>query len=117
MTGEASAGRTEQLDGVVEKAGPFHALIVQTAFDDTFIPDEHSKRLKTLSNVVLKKLQDTIYKSNFWRDGNPAIEELHGDLSDLLLLTDIDEIVNNSEQLASEVIQLAKVRHDQIVEQ
>ena len=117
LTGEASAGRTEQLDGVVEKAGPFHALIVQTAFDDTFIPDEHSKRLKTLSNVVLKKLQDTIYKSNFWRDGNPAIEELHGDLSDLLLLTDIDEIVNNSEQLASEVIQLAKVRHDQIVEQ
>lgn len=41
---------------------------------------------------------------------------MKGELSDLVLLTDIDELVNNSDRIVTELTALAKVRHNELVE-
>ena len=108
---EAEAGRTETTTDVDPKAGPFYALIVQAAFESEEAPEQYAAQLKTLANLVVKKLQSTIYKANFWRPNNPDVETLQGDLSDLFLLAGIDEIEEQSEKIISDITQLAKVRH------
>ena len=113
---EAEQGRTASVSGVSAKAEPFYDVIVQEAFGKAGVPDSQADQVKTLANLVIKKLQDTIYMTNFWRPNNPDVEQLQGDLSDLILLTGIDEIIDKSDKLVADITQLAKVRHNDIVE-
>jgi type I restriction enzyme R subunit len=113
---EAEQGRKASVSGVSMKAEPFHDVIIQSAFGKQGVPDTQAEQVKTLANLVIKKLQDTIYMTNFWRPNNPDVEQLQGGLSDLILLTGIDEIVDKSDKLVADITQLAKVRHNDIVE-
>lgn len=114
---EAEQGRTESEVDVDSKAGPFYSLIVQAAFGSDNVPTEHEGKVKSLANLVVKQLQNTIYKANFWRPNNPDLETLQGDLSDLFLLAGIDEIEEHSSKIINDITQLAKVRHKDLTDE
>ena len=63
---------------------------------------------------VLAKLGRTIGMVNFWN--NPAdVADLRGELSDLLLFSNIDAIVDKSDRIVTEIMALAKVRQKDIL--
>ena len=115
LRAEAEEGRKASVTGVSASAEPFYDVILLEAFGKAGVPESQADQVKKLANLVLKKLQDTIYMTNFWRPNNPDVEQLQGDLSDLILLTGIDEIIDKSDKLVADITQLAKVRHGDIV--
>ena len=60
------------------------------------------------------RLRDNIGIINFWSRAT-EVNRLKGELSDLMLLTGIDEIIENADRLVTEITALAKVRHGDIV--
>ncbi|NQU24700.1 MAG: type I restriction endonuclease subunit R [Candidatus Nealsonbacteria bacterium] len=112
---EAEAGRKEDVEGVSAKAAPFYDLIGQAAFGKAGIPPEHENRVKQLVGEVVGQLQSTIDIIDFWSNG-PEVSNLKGVLSDLILLTGIDEVVANADKIVTDIAALAKVRHKHLVE-
>jgi type I restriction enzyme R subunit len=111
---EAQEGRKDSITGVSAQAAPFYDLVGQVAFGKSGVPQQHADRVKQLVADVIAQLQNTIDIINFW--GNPPeVSKLRGSLSDLMLLTGIDEIVKSSSRLATEIAALAKTRHQDIV--
>ncbi len=114
LRAEAAEGRIKTARNVDPKAGPFYALIVQAAFGSDTVPSEYAAQVSSLANLVVKQLQGTIHKANFWRPNNPDVETLQGELSDLFLLAGIDEIEDHSNKIINDITQLAKVRHEDL---
>jgi len=112
---EAEAGRKDDIEGVSPKAAPFYDLIGAIAFGPDGVPDEHADRVKEMVSGILEQLRRTIDIVNFWNNP-PEVQSLRGELSDLLLATGIDEIIDQSDKLVSEITQLAKKRHKDIME-
>jgi hypothetical protein len=67
-----------------------------------------------LVNDMLAKLRATIGMVNFWN--KPAdVADLRGELSDLLLFSNIDAIADKSDRLVTEIVALAKTRQRDIL--
>ncbi len=112
---KAETGRKEEVEGVSAKAAPFYDLIGQAAFGKAGIPAEHQDRAKQLVGDVVRQLRSAIDIIDFWSNG-PEVSSLKGTLSDLILETDIDEVVTNSDRIVTDIAALAKVRHRHLVE-
>ena len=110
----AEAGRQDEIEGVSNQAAPFYDLIGQLAFGKEGVPAHHSTTVKSLVIQVLDKLKRTIGIINFWSNP-PEVSDLEGELSDLMLFSNIDEIVAKRERIVTELTALAKVRHKDIV--
>ena len=63
---------------------------------------------------VIGELKGTIDIIDFWNTP-PKVSRLRGELSDLMLATGIDEIVEHSGKLVTEITQLAKIRERDIL--
>ena len=111
---EAESGRKDEIEGVSAQAAPFYDLVGKIAFGKDAVPPEHADRVKQLLADVFMQLQTTINIINFWNNV-PEVARLRGELSDLMLATGIDEIIEHSDQLVTEITQLAKVRHQDIL--
>jgi type I restriction enzyme R subunit len=111
---ESEEGRKEEIEGVSAQVAPFYDLVGQIAFGKGGVPQEHAARIKQLVIDVIDQLHSTIDIINFWSNA-PEVSKLKGALSDLILLTGIDEIVDKSDKLVTEITHLAKVRHQDIV--
>ncbi|QDU94104.1 type I restriction enzyme endonuclease domain-containing protein [Lignipirellula cremea] len=111
---EAEAGRKEEIDGVSAQAAPFYDLVGQLAFPKKSVPPEHGDQVKQLLSDVIEQLQKTIDIIDFWNNA-PEVSRLRGELSDLMLATGIDEIVEHSDKLVTEITQLARVREKDIL--
>ncbi len=108
---EVEAGRKDEKD---PKSGPFFDLIGQLAFGKAGVPTEHAPTVTALVTQIIEKLKRTIGIINFWGNA-PEVSKLKGELSDLLLFSNIDEIVAKSDKIVAEVTALAKVRHKDIL--
>ena len=111
---DAQAGRDDDIDGINATEAPFYDLVAQIAFDGNGVPKEHDNRVKQLVRDVIEEFQKTIDIINFWNNGF-EVEKLKGQLSDLMLFTDIDPIVEHSDRIVTDLTALAKVRHQDIV--
>lgn len=111
---EARSGRKDSEDGVSKTEAPFYDLIGQIAFGKDGVPVKHKAKVQQLVQDVIEKLQNTIDIINFWSKGD-EISKLRGDLSDLLLMSDIDEIVEQSDRIVTQVTALAKAREKDIL--
>lgn len=114
LRSEAQEGRTEVVDGVTRQAAPFYDLTVQIAFGDSGVPQQHDAAVKKLIQDAIEELQQTIDIINFW-DNPFEVSKLRGKLSDLCMYTGIDEIVENSDQIVTEIAALAKTREKDIL--
>ena len=108
---EAEAGRKEEKD---PQAAPFMDLIAKLAFGKTDIPEQHSQTIKELVQKILGIFKESIGIINFWNNA-PEVKKLKGELSDLLLFSEIDEILNQSDKITTELMALAKARHNEIM--
>ncbi len=110
---EAQKGRENEIEGINATEAPFYGLVAKLAFDYD-IPSEHDSRVKQLVHDVIEEFEKTIDIINFWNNGF-EVEKLKGRLSDLMLYTNIDLIVENAAQIVTEITALAKVRHTDIL--
>jgi type I restriction enzyme R subunit len=104
---EVKAGRKQDDNS---GSGPFYDLIGQIAFGASGVPVDHREAVAGLTADVLEKLKRTIGIINFWSNP-PEVSKLKGALSDLLLFSNVDEIVDKSDKIVAEITALAKVRH------
>lgn len=111
LRSEAEAGRKEEKD---PRSGPFFDLIGQIAFGKGGVPADHAATVAGLVAEILEKLKRTIGIINFWSNA-PEVSKLKGELSDLLLFSNFDEIVFKSDKIVTEITALAKVRHKDIL--
>lgn len=114
LRSEAEKGRKDEIEGVSRKAAPFYDMLGTMAFGKDGIPDQHVEEIKTLVSNILDRLEYTINIVNFWNN-TPEVKSLRGELSDLLLASGIDEIIEHTDKLVSEITQLAKKRHEDII--
>ena len=59
-------------------------------------------------------MKRTIGIINFWSN-LPEVSKLKGEISDLMVLSNIDPIVEKSDKIVTEITALAKVRHKDIL--
>ena len=111
---EARVGRVETEDGVSIQEAPFYDLIGQIAFGKAGIPSDHKGKVQQLVKGIIEKLQNTIDIINFWSNGH-EINKLRGDLSDLMLLSNVDKIAENADKIVTEITALAKSREKDIL--
>ncbi len=111
---EVVAGRKDEVVGLTVHESPFYDLINMLAFENGGPPQTNEEKLKRLTKLMVDKIRGTIGIINFWSNGF-EVGKLKGDLSDLVLLTDIDELVNKSDRIVTEVTALAKVRHKDLI--
>lgn len=114
LRAQAEAGRKDDVEGVGPKAAPFYDLIGQIAFGKNGVPAEYAPVVKQVVAQILEKMKRIIGIINFWSNA-PEVSKLKGELSDLLLFSNIDEIVEKSDKIVTEMTALAKVRHKDIL--
>lgn len=108
---EAETGRKEEKD---PRSGPFFDLIGQIAFGKDGVPAEHLETVTGLVAAILEMMKRTIGIINFWSNA-PEVSKLKGELSDLLLFSGIDPIMDKSDKIVTEITALAKVRHKDVL--
>ncbi len=111
---EAMSGRTQIVDGLTLEETTFHEMIYDNAFGSTIIPDEHEDKMKQMVCDVVGILRETIGIVNFW-DNAPEVQKVRGKISDKLIFTDIAELIEKSEELTTEIVDLAKNRNDELL--
>lgn len=111
---EAIAGRDGAIEGITITHAPFYDLIGMNGFKDGEILDAHKETLKKLVRDVVDILRSKIDIINFWEQ-DFEVKKLKGELSDLIIFTGIDELINNSKKIVSEIMALAKNRHEEII--
>ena len=104
----------EEIEGVSAQAAPFFDLVGTMAFGESGIPAVNVPCVKQLMVEIIDQVQGTINIVNFWNNA-PEVARLRGELSDLMLATGIDEIIQHTDELVTEITQLAKVRHQDLI--
>ena len=112
LSDEVVEGRGKKSDDSIE--APFCDLIADMAFNGNPMSEEDTEILKDLSHKLLERFRSIIGIVDFWENGF-EVKRLKGELSDILLSSNIDEIINESEHIVSEITALAKVRHSDIL--
>jgi type I restriction enzyme R subunit len=114
LRNETLEGRKEGEDGMSKIESPFYDLIIQRAFKDAEVTGDTKEQVKTLTVEIMEKLSGTIDIIDFWRKGH-EIKRVSGEVEELLLFTGIPEIYLKQEQIASDVMDLAKRRNEELV--
>jgi type I restriction enzyme R subunit len=111
---EVKEGRRPASDGLGIKEAPFYDLIIQIAFGKQEVKPEQAAQIKQMVIEVFSLIRERINIINFWKNGY-EIDRMKGELSDLLLMTNVDEIIASEEKLVTEITALAKARHKDIL--
>jgi len=113
---EAQAGRQESVEGIPRNAAPFYDLVARLAYPDAELTAGDVTALKAFTVQMMDLLRARIYIVNFWNNDH-EIEQLQGELSDLLLYTGLPLLIEDTEKIIVEITHLAKTRHDSIIQQ
>ena len=111
---EMAQGRDAQEDVMDSYQMPFYDLILLYAFEGKEVDKDTSKQIQELVSVIVDELQKRIHIINFWKKPTD-IQELEGAISDEIEFCGIDEISDKFEKITTEVIALAKKRHDNLI--
>ncbi|MDP2140047.1 MAG: HsdR family type I site-specific deoxyribonuclease [Gammaproteobacteria bacterium] len=110
----AVEGRKQGEDGMSREATTFYAHIANEAFSDGVVPESARQKLKTLMESIVETLQHSIGSIDFWHNSDKQ-KKARSDIKTALTLTGIDELKQQRERLAVEIMKLAKNRHDQLL--
>ena len=66
--------------------------------------------LDKVTQQVVAKFKDTIGIIDFW-ENSYEVKRLKGELSDILLSSNINALIKKSDHIVTEITSLAKVRH------
>ena len=111
----AVEGRKQGEDGMSREATTFYAHIANEAFLNGVVPESARQTLKTLMESIVETLQHSIGSIDFWHNSDKQ-KKARSDIKTALTLTGIDELKQQRERLAVEIMKLAKNRHDQLLQ-
>jgi len=111
---EVKEGRKPGSDGLGIKEAPFYDLIIQIAFGKQEVKPEQAAQIKQMVIEAFALIKERIDIINFWKNGY-EIDRMKGELSDLLLMTNVDEIISTEEKLVTEITALAKHRTQDVL--
>ena len=111
---EILEGRAKTEDGVSEVEAPFFDLMLDIAFGKMIIEKSVREKCKKVNAEIIEKLESNIGIINFW-DKDHEIEKIKGEMSDIILYSSIPELITISDLICTEIMALAKRRHNQIV--
>ena len=114
MRHEALAGRREQVAGLDREASTFFEHLAILAFGQVEPPAEHRDPMKMLMRNIIDLLQDTIGIIDFWNKSGEQ-KRVRGMLTDAMLFSGIQSIIDQRERLAVEILKLAKNRHQELL--
>lgn len=70
--------------------------------------------MKVLMEAIVDTLQDSIGSIDFWTNADKQ-KKTRSEIKTALMLTDINELKQNREREAIEIMKLAKNRHDELL--
>jgi type I restriction enzyme R subunit len=110
---EAVAGRQKGQDGMSKEATAFFEYIVQVSFASGKLPDPDRPAFKAFMEVVVDLLQDTIGSIDFWQNPDKQ-KRVRALIKTEIAKTSIEEMKQNRERVAVEIMKLAKNRHSEL---
>jgi type I restriction enzyme R subunit len=111
---EAIEGRKTGEDGMSREATTFYAHIANEAFTGGKVPAKAKAKMKALMEAIVDTLQESIGSIDFWVNGDKQ-KKTRSDIKTALMLTGINELKENRERVAVEIMKLAKTRHDELL--
>ncbi|MEI6068456.1 MAG: HsdR family type I site-specific deoxyribonuclease [Methylococcaceae bacterium] len=114
LRGVAIAGRQAGEEGMSKEATTFYAYIVSLSFPDGIVPAESKNAIKTLMEQVVEQLQNSIGSIDFWQNPDKQ-KKMRSELKHCVLLSGVEELKQNRERIAVEIMKLAKNRHDDLL--
>ncbi len=111
---EVVAGRTIGEEGMSKEATTFYAHIANEAFVDGKVPQAARASMKVLMEAIVDTLQDSIGSIDFWINADKQ-KKTRSEIKTALMLTGIDELKENRERVAVEIMKLAKNRHEALL--
>jgi type I restriction enzyme R subunit len=104
---------TEGLDP--QKEAPFYDLLLVKVFKEKDkAPEEVKEQLKSVIKDIVAVIRRTIKIVDFWHKGYEQ-EMLKAEIDDMLLFSNIDEVIEVKEQITCDFMELAKRKHSELV--
>jgi len=110
---EAITGRQKGEDGMSKEATTFYEHIVQVGFASGSIDDGDKPKFKELMETTVEILQETIASIDFWQNPDKQ-KRVRGLIKTEIAKAGIEELKQNRERVAVEIMKLAKNRHDEL---
>ena len=101
-------------DGLAAHVSPFYGLIQLYAYDNVELPKDKIEPIKELIGNVVEELQKRIDIVNFWEKAH-EVQLLEREVDDLLDFCGVDEIAEKHEKITTEILALAKKRHNDLI--
>lgn len=114
LVDEAKSKRPSAEDGVQPKAAPFYRALTVKLPEGTSLTPEEKANLKSFCNDLVPLFVDEIHAPGLW-DNPVKVSELQGEVTNRLLCTGVDVALDNADSWARDLVQLAKVRHHDLV--
>jgi len=111
---EAIEGRKTGEDGMSKEATTFYSHIANEAFAAGKVPGKAKAKMKVLMEAIVDTLQESIGSIDFWTNADKQ-KQTRSKIKTALMLTDINELKENRERVAVEIMKLAKNRHDELL--
>lgn len=113
LRSEAVAGRQKGEEGMNKEATTFYAHVVQVGFSGGAVAGSDKDKFKALMEATVDLLQEAIGSIDFWQNPDKQ-KRIRGLLKTEITKTGIDELKQNRERVAIEIMKLAKNRHDEL---
>ncbi len=111
---ESIAGRKTGKDGMTREATTFYEHIALVAFPTGSVPAAAGLTMQVLMESIVDILQESIGSIDFWSNSDKQ-KKTRSKAKTALTLTGIDELKQNRERIAIEIMKLAKNRHDALL--
>lgn len=114
MRDEIKQGREKADSPLPVYQMPFYDVILMLAFDGKPVDGEIRQTVAGLVEEIVEELQKTIDVVNFWKK-QARVRKLEGIIEDILSFSGVDEIAHNHKRITTEILNLARKRHDDLV--
>ncbi len=111
---EVIKGRVVGNDGMSKEASTFYDHIANEAFEDGKVPAADKQKMKILMGAIVETLQDSIGSIDYWNNADKQ-KRTRSTIKKALTLTGIEQLKENRERVAVEIMKLAKNRHDDLI--
>ena len=112
---EVKEGRKKKVvDGVTEKAAPFYDLLVALVEKSVKLQSPEKESLKSLVNDLIPVFKEDLAIPEFWSN-TTRVTALKGVVEDRMIDTGVLVVIERGSELAQDLVQLAKSRHNDLL--
>lgn len=114
MRDEIKQGREDAESPLPAYQMPFYDVILMCAFEGKEPDEKTAQKVAGMVEEIVEELQKTIDVINFWKK-RARVRKLEGIIEDILSFSGLKEISNFCKRIATEILNLARKRHDDLI--